>query len=37
MPEQIYHLSEFTLVLLDFATIAPSWYEQQRQQATMEF
>jgi hypothetical protein len=34
MPDQLYHLSEFTLVLLDIATIAPPWYQQQKQQAT---
>jgi hypothetical protein len=34
MPEQMFHLSEFTLVLLDIATIVPSWYQQQKQQAT---
>jgi hypothetical protein len=34
MPDQLYHLSEFTLVLLDIATIAPAWYQQQKQQAT---
>jgi hypothetical protein len=34
MPDKFYHLSEFTLVLLDIATIAPAWYVQQKQQAT---
>jgi len=34
MPEQVYHLSEFTLVLLDIATTAPAWFQQQKQQAT---
>jgi hypothetical protein len=34
MPDQMYHLSEFTLVLLDIATTAPAWYQQQKQQAT---
>jgi hypothetical protein len=34
MPEQMYHLSEFTLVLLDIATIVPSWFQQQKNQAT---
>jgi hypothetical protein len=34
MPDQVYHLSEFTLVLLDIATTAPAWYLQQKQQAT---
>jgi hypothetical protein len=34
MPDQLYHLSEFTLILIDIATIAPAWYVQQKQQAT---
>jgi hypothetical protein len=34
MPDQMYHLSEFTLVLMDIATTAPTWYAQQKQQAT---
>lgn len=34
MPDQMYHLSEFTLVLLDIATTAQPWYAQQKQQAT---
>ena len=34
MPDQLYHLSEFTLVLMDIATTAPTWYAQQKQQAT---
>ena len=34
MPDQFNHLSEFTLVLLDIATTAPAWYQQQKQQAT---
>jgi hypothetical protein len=33
MPDQLYHLSEFTLVLLDIATTSPSWFAQQKQQA----
>jgi hypothetical protein len=32
MPEQMYHLSEFTLTLLDIATIAPTWFQQQKNQ-----
>ena len=33
MPDQVYHLSEFTLVLLDIATTVPAWYLQQKNQA----
>jgi hypothetical protein len=33
MPGHLQDLSEFTLVLLDIATIAPTWLAQQKQQA----
>jgi len=34
MPGQMEQLSELTLVLLDIATIAPAWYQEQKYQAT---
>jgi hypothetical protein len=35
MPEGLHDLSEFTLVLLDIATIDPTWLAQQKLQATV--